>query len=79
MSGLSGLDKLAGFVVGSLKIFLLFAILIVTLSHIEFINKQMEKYMSNSKMYPIFLDVGNYIMKDSKDIIEDTNKKIKSI
>ena len=70
MSGLGGLDKLAGFLVGSLKIFLVFSILAVALSNIAFIKSRTDKYMKKSFMYPIFIDVGRYIVKlDTNNII----------
>jgi len=76
MSGLSGLDKLAGFVVGSMKIFLMFAILAVALSNIEFVRSRMEKYLDKSFMYPIFIETGRYIIKlDTKDVVEKVIKK----
>jgi len=71
MSGLSGLDKLAGFFVGSLKIFLVFSILAIALSNIAFIKSRTDKYMNKSFMYPIFIEVGRYIVKlDTSHIIE---------
>jgi len=71
MSGLGGLDKLAGFIVGSLKIFLVFSILAITLSNIAFIRSRMDKFLNKSFMYPIFLEVGKYIVKlDTSHIVE---------
>ena len=73
MSGLGALDKLAGFFVGSLKIFLVFSILAIALSNIAFIKSRTDKYMSKSFMYPIFIEVGRYIVKlDTSHIIEKT-------
>ena len=72
MSGLGGIDKLAGFLVGSAKIFLVFSILAVTLSNIDFIKTKADEYMINSFMYPIFVETGTYIVKmDSKKITKD--------
>ena len=72
MSGLGSIDKLAGFVVGSAKIFLVFSILAVTLSNIEFIKIKADEYMSSSFMYPIFVKTGAYIVKiDSEKITRD--------
>ncbi len=77
MSGLGGIDKLAGFVVGSAKIFLVFSILAVTLSNIEFIKTQANEYMNKSFMYPIFIETGAYIVKmDSDKITRDLKKTI---
>ncbi len=71
MSGLGGLDKLLGFVVGSLKIFLVFSILAIALSNIAFIKSRTDKYMNKSFMYPIFIEVGRYIVKlDTNHIVE---------
>ena len=72
MSGLGAIDKLAGFVVGSAKIFLVFSILAVTLSNIEFIKEKADEYMEKSFMYPIFVETGAYIVKmDSDKITRD--------
>jgi len=71
MSGLGALDKLAGFFVGSLKIFLVFSILAIALSNIAFIKSRTDKYLNKSFMYPIFIDVGRYIVKlDTTHTIE---------
>ncbi|WP_331775664.1 CvpA family protein [Sulfurospirillum sp. 1612] len=70
-SGLSGLDKLAGFLVGSLKIFLVFSILAIALTNVEFVRSRIQKYMDKSFMYPIFLETGKYIVKiNTDDIVE---------
>ena len=71
MSGLSGLDKLAGFVVGSLKIFLVFSVLAIALNNIAFIKSRTQKYMQKSFMYPVFLETGRYIVKlDTNNIVQ---------
>lgn len=72
ISGLGAIDKLAGFVVGSLKIFLVFAVLTVTLTNIEFIKTKLEPYMAKSIMFPIFMQAGNYIVKlDTKNMLDN--------
>ncbi len=63
MSGLGFLDKLAGFGVGSLKVFFVFSIFAVTLANIEFIKHRITPYVTKSVMFPIFLEAGNYIVK----------------
>ncbi len=71
MSGLGGLDKLAGFIVGSLKIFLVFSILAIALSNITFIKSRMDGFLNRSFMYPIFIEVGRYIVKlDTNHIVD---------
>jgi len=72
ISGLGAIDKLAGFMIGSLKIFLVFAVLTVTLTNIEFIKTKLEPYMAKSIMFPIFVQAGNYIVKlDTKNMIDN--------
>ena len=79
MSGLGAIDKLAGFIVGSAKIFLVFSILAVTLSNIEFIKTKANEYMDGSFMYPIFVETGRYIVKmDSETIANDLKKQSQS-
>lgn len=80
MSGLGAIDKLAGFIVGSAKIFLVFSILAVTLSNIEFIKTKANQYMEKSFMYPIFVETGAYIVKmDSNKIANDLKKQSQSL
>ena len=43
LSGLGFLDKLGGFAVGSAKIFLVFAVLIVTISNIQILNNKIDR------------------------------------
>lgn len=75
MNGLGTIDKLAGFVVGSAKIFLIFSILAITLSNIEFIKSKTDSLLTKSIMYPLFLEVGNYIIKQKPEEIMQTVKE----
>lgn len=80
MSGLGAIDKIAGFLVGSAKIFLVFSILCVTLSNIEFIRTKADEYMNKSFMFPIFIETGAYIVNmDSTKITNDIKIKSKSL
>lgn len=63
ISGLSSIDKLAGFVVGSMKIFLVFSVFAVTINNIEFAKTKLEPYVAKSVMFPLFWETGNYIVK----------------
>ena len=72
VSGLGIFNRLAGFLVGCLKIFLVFSIFIVLLNRIEFIKQRLEPYTKNSIMYPIFFEAGSYIVKlDHKQLINN--------
>jgi membrane protein required for colicin V production len=80
MSGLGAIDKLAGFAVGSSKIFLIFSILAITLSNIAFIKEKVDSMLGKSFMYPIFIEVGHYIVKqDPNNIIQQVEEKAESM
>ncbi len=68
LSGLGFLDKFLGFLVGGAKIFLIFSVIFVAVSHVEFVQEKLNKYLKNSVMYPIFVKTGTYIinMKPNK-------------
>ncbi len=75
ISGLSAIDKLAGFAVGSMKIFFVFSIFTVTLNNIEFIKERIEPYAQKSIMFPIFTEAGHYIVKlDTKQMLESAKE-----
>lgn len=76
ISGLGTIDKLLGFAVGSMKIFLVFSILAVTLSNIDFVRTKMDQYLDKSFMYPIFVDTGSFIVKlDTDEVIKNFEQK----
>ncbi|MBF7048845.1 CvpA family protein [Campylobacter volucris] len=62
LSGLGFVDKIGGFLFGSAKIFLIFAILVACISNIEFLNSSLEKYTQNSHTLEILKKAGEYIM-----------------
>lgn len=62
LSGLGFVDKIGGFLFGSAKIFLIFAILVACISNIEFLNSSLEKYAQNSHTLEILKKSGEYIM-----------------
>ena len=79
MSGFSFIDRLLGFIVGSAKIFLVFAIFIFIISNIKIINEKIQPYTQNSFFYPILLQSGEFIMNQSVKtaaIAEDINKTV---
>lgn len=69
ISGLSGIDKLAGFLIGSAKIFLVFSVFLVAVSNIAFIQAKIETYLEKSFMYPIFMEAGQRIVNFNPDEI----------
>ncbi|WP_258108173.1 CvpA family protein [Campylobacter lari] len=62
MSGLGFIDRIGGFLFGSAKIFLIFAILVACINNIEFLNSSLEKYANNSHTLNLLRQTGEYIM-----------------
>lgn len=81
MSGFSFIDRLLGFIVGSAKIFLVFAIFVFIISNIKIINEKLEPYTKNSFFYPILLQSGEFIMNQSVKTgnLSDMNSSIGNI
>lgn len=62
MSGLGFVDRLLGFFVGAAKIFLVLAILAAIVSKISILNQKISPFFEGSKVYPILLSAGQFIM-----------------
>lgn len=60
---LSAINKILGIIVGSGKIFFIFAVVTHAVSNIEVINKNIKEFTSTSFMYPILKSTGAYIIK----------------
>lgn len=63
LSALSAIDKIFGFIFGAGKIFLIFSIIIYTLSNIEVVRKNIDQFTENSITYPLLLEFGGMIVK----------------
>ena len=76
MSGLGFVDRLLGFFVGAAKIFLVLAILAAIVSKISILNQKISPFFEGSKVYPILLSAGQFIMamdiSSVKDSVENT-------
>lgn len=62
-SGLGVFDRILGFVFGTFKVFFIFSIIIYALSSIEAIKQKLDNSIGDSMMYPIFQQMGDYIVK----------------
>ncbi len=76
LSGLGFTNKLLGFIVGSLKIFLLFSIVIFALRSIDIFRENIDSKLKKSYSYPYLITIGNYIVKFK---LEDVNKTINTM
>ncbi|MRJ02747.1 MAG: CvpA family protein [Epsilonproteobacteria bacterium] len=61
-SGMGTLNRLLGVLFGWAKIFLIFSVLIYAASHIGFTQSLIQKYTKNSRLYPLMLEAGGYII-----------------
>lgn len=65
-------DKTLGFVIGCLKIFLVFAILCSVISSIRLLNYWAEPYFKGSFTYPALLASGKFIMNNGNIPVEQS-------
>ena len=76
LSALTSIDKLAGFFVGSAKIFLVFSIFLAAISNIEFVQTKVNTYMEKSYRYPIFMEVGEKIVAlNPGELVKDVSSE----
>ena len=68
-SGLGFLNRLFGFIAGGGKYFLIFALIVTALSNVTLIKDNLEKYVSDSILYPYLKEAGSYLINlDTSDI-----------
>jgi membrane protein required for colicin V production len=63
MSGLGFLDRLLGFITGGGKYFIIFALIVTSLSNVTVIKENLHKYVKDSVLYPILVKTGSTIIK----------------
>lgn len=75
-SGMGLLDRIAGFLFGGAKIFLIFSIISYALYNIEAVKNMVEKYTKDSLLFPLMIKTGSYIIKlNPKDITKKVQEK----
>ncbi len=73
-SGLGFINRLFGFIAGGGKYFLIFALIVTALSNVKLVKDNLEKYVSDSILYPFLLEAGSYLIKiDTSDIVITTS------
>jgi len=77
LSGLGIYDRLLGFVFGASKFFLIAAVIAHALYNIAALRPSIDSFMSDSKLFPVFVGAGSVIMKlDPIEISQDINSTI---
>lgn len=71
LSGLSPVDKLLGFILGSSKFFLIAAVIAHAAYNIKAIKSTLDPIMQKSVLFPIFVETGAFIMKIDPVAIND--------
>ena len=89
LSGLGIADRLLGFLFSAGKMFMIFSMIFYVISNTR-LGAKLEKKLSNSQLYPLFLDVGDEIValddtkivknigKDVKEVLDKTKEKAKN-
>lgn len=84
LSGLGVIDRFLGFIFASSKYFFVAAVIIYAASNVKALKSNIDSTMSSSTLYPVFVEVGGYIMKMesveslSKDAIKAVEDEISS-
>lgn len=83
-SGLGFLNRLFGFIAGGGKYFLIFALIVTALSNVTLVKDNLEKYVTDSILYPYLKEAGSYLINldtsaigltvsDSTEVLKEAN------
>ena len=73
LSGLGAVDRIAGFVLGSGKFFLIAAVIAYALNNISAVRENIREPMQNSILFPVLVETGGAIMHlDTAQMQENT-------
>ena len=81
LSALGFVNRLLGFLFGALKVFMVFAIIIAALTHIQFAKSYIESKTQNRHLYPLLKRTGDAVIKldlvqDAKPVLENLQEKM---
>lgn len=71
LSGLGAVDRIAGFVLGSGKFFLIAAVIAYALNNVKPIRENIEEPLANSVLFPVLVQTGGYIMHLDPEAIQE--------
>lgn len=79
LSGLGFVDRIGGFIAGSAKVFLIFAVLLAVLMRINFLGEAIKPVIGNSYAYPLLLKTGAWVLNiDAAKLNEKINEHMTS-
>lgn len=80
MSDLAIINKIGGFILGFVKIFLIFAILLFCLNKFEFFKAKIAKFAPQSYVVPILQESGAFIMNEPlvKEALQEVKENLEN-
>ena len=87
LSGLGAVDRIAGFILGSGKFFLIAAVIAYALNNITAVRENIKEPLQGSVLFPILVETGGYIMHldpetlkaDTKEAVSSASKDVNAI
>lgn len=77
LSGLGPVDRILGFIVGASKFFLIASVIAYAVYNVKAIRTTLDTSLQTSKVFPLLVETGKYIMKiDPTDISKDINNTV---
>ncbi|EDM24162.1 CvpA family protein [Caminibacter mediatlanticus] len=70
LSALGVFDRILGFIFSSMKFFILVAIILTLLYKVQFIRENIQKYVKNSVVFPLMINIGDKIINISPKELE---------
>jgi len=67
-SGLGFFDRLFGFIFGGGKYFLIFALIVTSLSNVTLVRDNLQQYVNDSLLYPYLKNAGSFLINIDSDI-----------
>lgn len=77
LSGLGAVDRIAGFILGSGKFFLIAAVIAYALNNIKAVRENIVEPLEGSVLFPVLVETGGYIMHlDPETLKSDTEEAV---
>jgi len=75
---ISLMSRLLGYSITILRYIAIFSLIFVGIEKSEFLSKNLSKHYNNSKIFPIFIEVGDDLLNRDYNISKESNSTIKS-
>jgi len=78
-SGLGFINRLFGFILGGGKYFLIFALIVTALSNVTLVKDNLEKYVSNSLLYPYLREAGSFLINIDPRAFQQSQSNVTAV